>query len=582
MKQSITLFMFMLTGIAYSQTVTIDYEAWNPSNPPCRIFAGNTNVPAAGAPGGFLQHITSIGQPFYNTTIKCVQIETIYTLVGSSPIYKGGSFRIYYNFKDGYSYTIYVTAAAAENTVGNQSGPYFRIDVDNMTGGLASLAPCSGPDGVAPNLSGNPEARKLSDNAMQEFEFIMPNLGTKSTLNITAIPADNGGTKNVRIKKIRIVETPPAASFSISASQPSLNCGATTPITFTIANNSNTTGIAGYTWNIGTVPNGWLYNGSPAPATIPIVSTSLTSLSLTPDCGKSLSSISATITANGNIYNTTNSASISIIQPTYSIQGPNLLCTGNASYNINGLVCNSSILWTAPPASNATISDLTSSPTTLTYLGTSGNINLSANVTSCGVTNQVSPLPVRLGNYSSTDYVINCAQTIVGVPLYWCPNQVYTFSLSGNSSSNHNWPTPSGWTKLYQSGSMCTFRSPSGTNPATGSVTVSFTEPCGANVNVSKQLIYNNNGCSGIGIYTVSPNPANTSITVACVSQQSNCNISSIQIINALNGAILATQSWPNTNQQVQMNVSSIPIGPKIARINNGSQLFSIPFNIQR
>ena len=127
--------MLMLTGIAYSQTVTIDYYTWNPSNPPCRIFAGVSNVPATGAPSGLIQHITSAGQPYYSTSDRSVQIQTTYDPAGAGT-WKGGSFRIYYNFKAGYSYSIYVTAAAVENTVGFQTGPYFKLVIDNSAGGL--------------------------------------------------------------------------------------------------------------------------------------------------------------------------------------------------------------------------------------------------------------------------------------------------------------------------------------------------------------------------------------------------------------------------------------------------------------
>lgn len=420
MKQIITLCMLILSSVAYSQTVTIDYEAWNPSNPPCRIFPGNTNVPATGATGGTIQHITSAGQPFYSTSDKSIQIQTVY-VSGGAGTWKGGSYRIYYNFKDGYSYTIYVTAAAVENTVGNQFGPYFRLDVDNMTGGLASNAPCNGAEQVTQNLSGNPAAQKLSDNAMTEFQFIMPALGTQSTLNITAIPAENGGTKTVRIRKIRIEETPPPVSFTLPGIT-TFTCGNTTAINRTVTNVYGTTGVTNYTWNLGAIPNGWLYNNVAAPATVSTGTTG--SINITPVCNTVPKNISATVTANGNTYST-NTSTVSVSQPSMSINGVSSFCTGSQSYSITPLPCNATVSWSVTPTGIVTPTTSTATSPSFTQTG-NGNITISATVTSCGTAQPTITKAVKVGGFTSADYTMTGGNSSTQ-PLYWCPNQTYGF-----------------------------------------------------------------------------------------------------------------------------------------------------------
>ncbi len=50
-----------------SQNVVIDYEAWNPSNPPCKIFVPSTNVPATlGGVSVNISHLNRIGQTGYS------------------------------------------------------------------------------------------------------------------------------------------------------------------------------------------------------------------------------------------------------------------------------------------------------------------------------------------------------------------------------------------------------------------------------------------------------------------------------------------------------------------------------------
>lgn len=68
MKYILTLFIALFSITANSQNVTVNYQTWNPANPPCKLFVNPTNVPATGPVSGVIVHQTLYGQPFYNAT----------------------------------------------------------------------------------------------------------------------------------------------------------------------------------------------------------------------------------------------------------------------------------------------------------------------------------------------------------------------------------------------------------------------------------------------------------------------------------------------------------------------------------
>lgn len=98
LKLSVFLFcMLLITATSFSQDVTIDYAAWNPSSPPCDVFAAAINVPAViNGVAGTIQHQTQIGQPTYNTSGKFIQLECKYVNASST---LGTKYRIAYNLK---------------------------------------------------------------------------------------------------------------------------------------------------------------------------------------------------------------------------------------------------------------------------------------------------------------------------------------------------------------------------------------------------------------------------------------------------------------------------------------------------
>lgn len=200
-----------------------------------------------------------------------------------------------------------------------------------------------------------------------------------SYLTLANIPSANGGLQTIEISKITITETAPAAPVFTLPTSTNVTCGSTSSKTFTVTTQSNpgNLSITDYTWNLGATPNGWLYNGNPAPQTVSTGTTA--SINLTPVCGSTHSNISATVTAGGNTYNTTG-GTINITAPTLSITGDGTICSGSASYSISSLPCDASVTWSASPSGIVSLSCTSCSSTTLTKTG-SGTVTLSATVT---------------------------------------------------------------------------------------------------------------------------------------------------------------------------------------------------------
>jgi len=206
LKTSAFALCILIAVASFSQNVTIDYKAWNPASPPCNVFAKATNVPATiGGSSGTIEHQTKIGQPTYSTSDTSVLLECKYVSTSSS---LGTKYRIAYNFKVGYRYIITVTSAELINTAGFPTGPYLRLDLTNSGGGGDTT--CFGPQTVNPNLSGNPPAVQYSSIAFQDVQFLFSSLAaTFPTLEVSSIPAKDGGTNSIRIRKITITEIAP-------------------------------------------------------------------------------------------------------------------------------------------------------------------------------------------------------------------------------------------------------------------------------------------------------------------------------------------------------------------------------------
>ncbi len=563
MKHLISILLLLFSMAAIGQNVTIDYQAWNPSGTTCSLFVNPTNVPATGTASGTIEHQRKLGQTVYSNSDSSIQMQTVYQTTGG--VSQGARFRIAYNFKAGYSYMIYVTAAAIENTVGLPTGPFMRLDVNNNGGGGSTG--CNGPETVNYNPGGSPAAVKLSSNSFQEFQFVFPALGTQPTLEITAFPEVNGGTKTVRVRKIRIVETPPSTSFSITPASVPITCGSTTPVTFTVNNGGGTTGITGYTWNLGATPNGWLLpNGTPAPTTYSTGTTS--TLTLTPVCGFVQKNVSATVAANAINYNTTNSGTVSITQPSLSINGNSTLCSGTTNYSINNLPCNATVQWQASPADIVTINSPNSPQTTIT-MNNNGVITLTA-VISNACNGQI---PVSIENINIG---IQTPTNIVGLnpPLGVRPGELLELDAAENASS-YSWSVQGGAILGYSNQSHVTIQ----VDQCQGQIYNGW---------INVQLAYTNAcGTGYFGEYTtiecgtmfaMSPNPATDHVTID--GRKKNKSIKEIQIMDKL-GNVKQVLKYSGDIKVVNFNISVLPSDIYYVKIFDGLKWESKQLKVQ-
>ena len=214
------------------------------------------------------------------------------------------------------------------------------------------------------------------------------------------------------------------SSFVLAASPTTITCGTTTPVTFTVSNPANISGITGYVWNLGT-NSGWQYNGIPAPATI---STATNTLTLTPTCGSTLSNVFTSVVAGTSSCNT-NTSTVSIALPTMAINPTGAFCTATANYSIIGLPCNASVAWTVTPS--GIVSPTTSNSNTPTFTKvTNGTILLKAVISNaCGQTTTI-----------NKSIVVGAAQLIPSfTPGYWTniPNPPSTLYGTGCFTSTY-------------------------------------------------------------------------------------------------------------------------------------------------
>lgn len=408
---------------------------------------------------------------------------------------------------------------------------------------------------------------------------------------VAAIPTagSSSSLQTILIRKITIEETPPP--FDISAIPPYMSCGSSTPVTFTINNPIGVTGITGYSWNLGSANNNWLYNGNPAPQNI---SSSTNTLILTPVCGKVPNSVGGTVTLNGSNINTTNTGNFSYYQPGLSINGNSNICSGSSDYYINGLPCNANVTWSLSPASGVVSpSCLSCNQTTLTRQQ-SGTVTLTANINNaCGqtlapITKPISTVAntviegtywlVLNGNWLDHGALDNSGYPkIVHVP----SDQVvqYNITLTNTGLTGVSW-TVSGPCTIVSSGDTyfnCTIPAP-GKGSSGVTVTLHATGPCGTAINNPYSV-----SVLPLQSFTVSPNPATSSVKVtvsdnpiensAATAGNSKTtatqrSITEIRIYD--NTGILKKTQKENKTNQANVNLTGLKTGVYIVEITDG------------
>lgn len=554
--------VFLINTIAISQTV-IDYSAWSTSQ--CNAFYPSASVNS-------ITHTSTCGQPAYNSTNNDVVLDCKIT----SSITYGTEYKIAYNFRQGYSYSIKINAWAITF---NSNDPFPKLRVDFNSASNGSGTSCNGSETInaTSSLTAN-NNQAISTGGFIDYTFNYSSLSTAySFLYISAIPPANTVYSSIEIKKVTITETG-TAELSFPTSLP-ITCGTTTPQTFTVSNPNNVQNITSYEWNLGSSSNGWLYNGSAAPQNI---STTSNSITLTPDCASTLSNVSVTVRVNNQDYKTYN-CSVSMTSPNMSIDGGSSFCSGtSSSYSISGLTCDGTVTWSASPSGIVTINSPSSTQTTLTKI-TNGEIVLTATITTaCSGSNIVVQKTVDVGTpgvdgVATNTYYVDDTFALVLYPDAYnlaCTNYFVNtdMHITGATST-------ATWSKISSSGGTVIWTASNNnlhleikSTGGTALFQITASNSCGNTVQEYEWLA---SDCSGeyALAYKVSPNPASDNIQVS--SKDKSNTIQEIRITDQT-GTLKKRFVYDTKLNSVQINISSLPLGVYYLQIFDGTGWSSV------
>jgi hypothetical protein len=208
------IIIFMLAiNVSFSQNVVINYQTWNPPFPPCDVFVNPTNVPATinGTPGNIV-HQTQVGDVTYSSSDQSIQLQCQFV---SAADYRGTRYVFNYNFKVGYSYQIEVIAAELVNTVGFPTAPSLNLNFPSFSGGGGIV--CVGPQTVSAFGGNGPPSAIMINTTFLPYYFSFGTLTSAFPgMGVTSVPAFNGGTNSIRIRKITVIETAPSCPNTVT------------------------------------------------------------------------------------------------------------------------------------------------------------------------------------------------------------------------------------------------------------------------------------------------------------------------------------------------------------------------------
>jgi subtilisin family serine protease len=261
-----------------------------------------------------------------------------------------------------------------------------------------------------------------------------------------------------------------------------------------------------------------------------------------------------------------------------TITGADQVCTSE-TYTVQNIPATATLQWISSNPGVATVS-----PAGVVTAQSPGNISLTANITlpnRCGATTATKIL--KIGPYTGSDYTINCSGAVNGY-LPYCLNTTYSFYIGGGiAASNYNWTVPPGWTQQYVSGYLCVLKSPTSTYPPTGTVSCTYTEPCGTQVTKSMFTAYTSSACQD-NRFTLYPNPASSYINVQVDFSAApyTTRIHQVQIVSNTYGTLLYNQSFPSGVTSCSVaTLNQYPNGTYTMKIYDGSKWSSKLFTIQ-
>jgi len=547
----------------YAQvTSTISYTSapLNPGN--CNVF--NTSTPAT--IGGFVHYPISGGVGYDGT--GGILLSSLWTQATSTQL--GTAFAIVYPFKKGYTYTIQIMASSSAPAGGGSipmyAGFYTTLPDPNQT----NPTPCGGVPNVNYSTVQSANSLNVQPGGSNPYSFT-PYTPTTDMNLVTILAGPCFGstvTNNVTITNITITQNvvlnmiSTALVTKVCGTALSQNVGVSVPA---IA------GITAYHFNVG-ANSGWLYNGSPAPATITTPSSAIT-LTAAACGGAAITNVTASVDVAGHNYAAGGVVPVANVNPTVSISdGPASICT-NYTYSVT-VPCTSTVTWSAssgiatltPSGTSVLVTRVTNGQLTLTATISGGCF--STPVTAVKTMNiGVGPYPL-LTNISLVPYpyygIFAVANTTTPGPFYWYVDGVLKKTTSSNTSdaiavgncgTQHRLQVKvinacgEAWSDPYYWTNTCTMRL-ANPNPTAkpDSILRSQSEA---------------ESDKAIGM-TLAPNPSSNNVIVSINPDKTTSTPSFIKAIRILDisGKTLKTLNYPNNSQsKVTIDVSEFKSG---------------------
>ena len=565
------IFFLIFSVNCFSQTYTADYKNTNLSGltPSCNIL---TSGPVIGG----LYHTSYAGG------VKYTPGTGIYltTVPNTSPT-QGTGYYIAFNMYATNTYVISITTSGGDG-----------VETVNMSTNISNY-PSSGQSACTPD----PKVGSWFTTG-SGATWTVPAASTTFTKSVTGVNGQyllfyaQGGNPGYSLDEFYISKISIVASVSgVSISPTSLNytCGNTVSQTFT-SGYSGSTAPTNYTWNLGSVPNGWYYNGSPAPATILTNSTSLT---LTvPTCS---STIPSPIYVVGNFpLGPVSSTKVIPALNTIGISGPANMCGQPTSYSISNLTCSSATYnWSATPAGNVSLSCTTCAAPTLTKIVSASNITLSASVSgACSAT------PLNFTKAVSVDATNTLTGTYTTSSSTYPLNTV-NFVKGGSISGQYSWPGVSNQS-LSHSGNATWYYGGNGTFgfyiDVSQTLTMNFSgtsSPCGT-VTDTRTFVQSSFGNL---VVTASPIPSDGTLDISldqvpdttltlekiqALSKTPFANSTVIYLYDINSGSLLKQWNYKeNLNEKYNVSLSGIKSGIYVLKVERNNRTASIKISVR-
>lgn len=560
-----TKFLSLLGGVLLSLhtfSQTIHYTNTGLTND-CNVF--NTSTPVS--IDGHKHYPVYGGAGIFNNALilKCQNGSTSATKLGAA-------YAIEYPFKSGYLYRISGRAwKAANQTTTGIPQLAFTTFATLPTPVAGMPTPC---DAIRQSFWGSMllDARNtvsLNDsqdeqlfcefNADQDFSY----LGVLSW----------GGAGNMytfaAIGEITITEIPPR--FTLSPLNLTKECGQGLSQLFQVTDVNSVGGITSYVWHLGPVPNGWLYNGQPAPDSIIVTNLTAITLSADPCSSVAPSPVSVTVYRDALSY-ATDTAFVQVSPLSATIDGPAQLCGGVVgNYSFNGaLPCGATVTWSLNAGDSGILGSTTGDATTLKV---NGNVTLTAHISvPCGnltVSKSIAysgTAPVPFG----IDEEVFCQPGNIVQPS--------TFAAVPANSGPYTWTWTSGngtWHTISATTAEISNKFPVGSY----TITATTSNSCGsASDTINFHIIRCATALSDAAKVVVSPNPASSTLVVSTASASGAAkeqtagkgwDIREVRLSDKM-GNLLRKQLFPAGTSRATIDVEGLKPDVYILQTGNG------------